>query len=163
MLPDEVKPFKFVFTQPDGIEAIQECEYKVSKDHRDTSKGEKSQWTVTPDKEVECFEKNYEECWGSVDAGDKSTDKVFGVLIEGNVAIVLGKTRFDEDVHIARFKVYGQPEGVLTRQWHGYPSCYWRNDQDIPTDDFLRKFVRQNIISEANLKKIIRGQRCKSF
>ena len=162
MVPDEVKDCRFTFRQPDGSDAIQECEYKVSKDHRDNKAG-KSHWTVSPDKELECFEKNYEEHWGSISCGEKSTDKAFGALIENGTAIILGKNRFDEDVRIARFKVYDQTEGQLKRQWHGYPSCYWRLDQDIPEDDFLRKFVRQNIISEANLKKIIRGQRCKSL
>lgn len=155
---DEVKNCIFEFTHQEGDTIIHECEYKVSMDHRN-GKEDKSFWTVSPDKEVKCFEINFEEYWCSITNDDK-TNKAFGVLIENDVAIVLGTNRFDEEVKMARFKVYPSAS-AQKRQWHGYPSCYWRNDQDIPSDDFLRKFVRQNVISESNLKKIVKGQRCK--
>ena len=156
---DEVKNCIFKFTHMDGETVTHECEYKVSSDHRN-GKDNKSFWIVSPDKELECFEKNYEEYWSSITSEEKGKDKAFGALVENDLAIVLGINRFSEEVRIARFKVYTSAS-AQKRQWHGYPSCYWRNDQDIPDDIFLRKFVEMKVISDSNLKKIIRGQRCK--
>lgn len=161
MTVDEVKTCKFVFVQSDGSIIQHECEYKVSMDHRN-GKRKKSQWCVSPNKEVECFETNYEEFWCDVTHDVDSIVKAFGCLKENGEAIVLGKNRFDEEVRIARFIVYPSAD-LLKRQWHGYPSCYWRNDQDVPNSHYLNKWADMNIISESDKKKILRGKKCRKL
>ena len=161
--PGDTKPYALTVTKPDGVSEVHDGVYYVNGQHRKHMK-KKSYWTVTPNEEVECFEANYEWYWrGGADAKDMPK-KYFGILTDAdNDIMLLGTNRYKEKVRIARFIPYNHEADGLNRFWHGYPACYWRNDQDVPSSHFLRGLASRGLISGSDVDKIIHGQTCRKL
>lgn len=161
--PGDSKPYALTVTKPDGAVEAHEGVYTVNAQHRKRMK-KKSFWTVSPNAEVDCFETNYDWYWRGGDESKEMPKKYFGILVDiDNNFMPLGTNRQEEKVRIARFIPYNHEADGLNRQWHGYPACYWRNDQDVPSSDFLRGLVRRGLISGSDVDKIIHGQICRKL
>ncbi len=46
-------------------------------------------------------------------------------------------------------------------KWHGYPANHVKNNQDIPPEEILLKWVNAQYIRMALVRKLIGGKKCK--
>lgn len=122
--------------------------YWVHPHHRD-NRPDKSQWTIIPDEEFECFVKAIIK------------DKTFGLYLKDEKPHVLGKRKLkaiqegkkDAELYIARFV-----HDVAHKVWHGYPADGELGDQDIPSSYYLKKWKAKGYFTSAQLSKIHKGK-----
>lgn len=122
--------------------------YWVHPHHRD-NRPDKSQWTIIPDEEFECFVKAI------------ITDKTFGLYLKDGKPYVLGKRKLkaiqegkdDADLYIARFV-----HDDACKVWHGYPADSELGDQDIPSSYYLKQWKAHGYFTPAQLRKIQKGK-----
>lgn len=122
--------------------------YWVHPHHRD-NRPDKSQWTIIPDEEFECFVKAIIK------------DKTFGLYLKDEKPLVLGKRKLkaiqegkkDAELYIARFV-----HDVAHKVWHGYPADGELGDQDIPSSYYLKQWKAKGYFTSAQLSKIHKGK-----
>lgn len=122
--------------------------YWVHPHHRD-NRPDKSQWTIIPDEEFECFVKAIIK------------DKTFGLYLKDEKPHVLGKRKQkaiqegkkDAELYIARFV-----HDVAHKVWHGYPADGELGDQDIPSSYYLKQWKAKGYFTSAQLSKIHKGK-----
>ena len=122
--------------------------YWVHPHHRDNSP-DKSQWTIIPDEEFECFVKAIIK------------DKTFGLYLKDEKPHVLGKRKLkaiqegkkDAELDIARCV-----HDVAHKVWHGYPADGELGDQDIPSSYYLKQWKAKGYFTSAQLSKIHKGK-----
>ncbi len=122
--------------------------YWVHPHHRD-NRPDKSQWTIIPDEEFECFVKAIIK------------DKTFGLYLKDEKPHVLGKRKLkairegkdDADLYIARFV-----HDNACKVWHGYPADSELGDQDIPSSYYLKQWKAHGYFTPAQLRKIQKGK-----
>ena len=143
-------------TQNIEIEMVDEKEntqtakvtYWVHPHHRD-NRPNKSQWTIIPDKEFECFVKT------------PHLDKSFGLYIKDDNPHVLGKRKQkailegkkDAELYIARFV-----HNAACNVWHGYPADGELGDQDIPSSYYLKQWKAKGYFTPAQISRIHQGK-----
>lgn len=122
--------------------------YWVHPHHRD-NRPDKSQWTIIPDEEFECFVKAI------------ITDKTFGLYLKDGKPQVLGKRKLkaiqegkgEAVLYIARFV-----HDAACKVWHGYPADWELGDQDIPSSYYLKQWKAQGYFTPAQLRRIQKGK-----
>ena len=134
----------FIQKDPDII-------YSIHSHHRNGNKN-KSQWEITDEEEVSCFSNSFEKDWGSVEAN------FWGLYISDNKIYYLGRSSNKTQLFIAKF-VVGSVGNI--QEWHGYPADPQQNNQDIPEDFILDKWIEEELINLAKKRKILKGQPCR--
>ncbi|WP_308131381.1 hypothetical protein [uncultured Flavobacterium sp.] len=123
------------------------AKYYVSSAHRRIQR-HKSRWTVTIDKEVECFIDSQTKSWIDATAS-------WGIIQEGNNLLVLGLNSQNEELKIAKF-IAKNNDGV----WHGYPADFNRKIQDRPAMSILQSWRTHGHIEKHHITKIRQGKEC---
>lgn len=134
----------------DNKENVQKTKvtYWVHPHHRD-KRPNKSQWTIIPDEEFECFVKA------------THLDKSFGLYLKGGNPHILGKRKRkaiqegkdDAELYIARFV-----HDAANKLWHGYPADGELGDQDIPSSYYLKQWKAKGYFTPAQLSRIHQGK-----
>lgn len=122
--------------------------YWVHPHHRD-KRPDKSQWSIIPDEEFECF------------VGATHLDKSFGLYLKDGNPHALGKRKNkaiqegkkDAKLYIARFV-----HDAAHKVWHGYPADGELGDQDIPSSYYLKQWKAKGYFKPAQLSRIQRGK-----
>lgn len=114
--------------------------------HRNNTTG-KSQWRISNDAELQSFKTALDQTWLLSDVG-------WGLHLENNKPANLGVAQDHKTlVFIAKF--------VNDRKiWHGYPADHQSNNQDIPADQILRKWLEAKVLPLAKIRKLGKGQPC---
>lgn len=124
-----------------------EASYKHKSDHRDGTPG-KSQWTISEAAERQSFLDTMINNWIEQGWG-------WGIHTPGGVVAILGVDRdHSTEVFISRFD-YNSGE------WHGYPVNY-KNVQQRPPGAVLRDWVAKTFLAKAQMRKIVKGQPCRT-
>ena len=133
-------------------EICQGVYYIHKMDHRDNTY-EKSQWTINPGSERDCFRLAHDSQWCITPHG-------WGLYFVNGKASNLGKTSAQvterRDIFIAKFV-----DGNRNSKWHGYPADHVKNRQDIPPVFVLRNWADSQFINWKTVRKITGGQKCK--
>ena len=137
---------KIQFDTPLFLEKRTE-KYIVTTYHRNRNP-HKSQWSIKPQSEIACFCLACDKNW-------KTTHKGWGLLLQGNVPVILGITKTKLQSKIAFF-IDGNGNNI----WHGYPSNYSLNIKERPKDTVLKKWYRDKLISKSERKRILKGEKC---
>lgn len=121
---------------------------------------DKSQWTITEDEEISCFNLMYQSGWKDEDGkygwGLKYTSPIatqFAILEK------IGLTQQREITKIARFE-HSDTFADGHVEWHGYPIDYQRRRSDIPVSKVLQLWVNARLITKSQMSKIQRMQKC---
>lgn len=132
--------------KPDGNNQVQviEC-YQIHPQHRDKTPN-KSQWTISRAEELSVFANAV--CENVIDNGQY----MWGIYIPGAEPEVLGVTKYGDKTKLAIFD-----NGKHNGYWHGYPADYIRS-QELPTDDVFDLWRDKNMLTKADINKIIKGQ-----
>jgi hypothetical protein len=122
--------------------------YSVHPSHRNRAIG-KSQWTVSETTEKNVFARMLDNEWiqGNVGWGvhvNRERLQYVGVSADGQRKLVLAKF----------------VDGNANNEWHGYPADHQRSNSDIPASEILKKWLSENIMSAAKIRKISKGQPC---
>ncbi len=118
--------------------------------HHRNNNPNKSQWTINTNQEASCFKSSYTNNW-------YVNSNAWGLhyLGEGISYLGVGEDR-NKKLFLAKFKK--EPNKNF---WHGYPADYQRNNQDLPDNDILNIWKSNNILTKAQISKIIQGKPCK--
>lgn len=119
--------------------------YRPNPKHRNQTPG-KSQWTISPEEEVQTFRYACQDNWILEIYG-------WGLHLTDGAIAYLGVGRERQAVFIAKF------DGCTDNEWHGYP-CDYRQDNQCPPGAILRRWLSADLISRAMMRKISKGQRC---
>jgi hypothetical protein len=123
--------------------------YLVNPEHRNNNSC-KSQWIITQTEEIECFRMAYNEGW-------TNQKEAWGLHYSLNAITYLGIAENRTiNLFVAKFK-----NDVHHNNWHGYPADYQRKPQDIPDKEILTRWMINNVLSKAKIRKIMAGQPCK--
>jgi hypothetical protein len=111
--------------------------------------GQKSQWTITVQEEVEAYK-------SAVIGGWRCDHYFWGLHLVESKPQFLGTSPSPEGVylHIAKF-VEGTPDS-----WHGYPVAPWLSPYDKPGMEVLKAWEVSGFISKSTRSRIHRGKRC---
>ena len=121
--------------------------YRANPVHRDGTWG-KSQWQISHDDEIECFDGARARRWFVGEVG-------WGLHLPGGRPDYVGVAQDHETkVFVAKFT---EDQDV----WHGYPADHRRNHQDIPTEYVLGDWMRARLLTPAKIRKLVRGQPCR--
>lgn len=137
---------KILLDQPIPVGA--NAHYIVVKHHRYRTSPHKTRWTITPLKELQCFELAYSSGW-------MDTFACWGVHVVGGVADRLGINSRNEKLLFAKFVDSGQ-----NCVWHGYPADYRRKTNDTPSYEILGEWRRRGLIDKRQIRIIKQGQVC---
>jgi hypothetical protein len=122
--------------------------YQHHPHHRNGIHG-KSQWRIPELDERNAFDQARNRNWLTDACG-------WGLHTPNGIVSYLG---VDQDhgrqLFVAKFIVSDAPA-----VWHGYPADHQRNPQDIPDNDVLRDWMRSRILTDAKVRKLMRGQPC---
>lgn len=154
--------YSLTVTNPESEVEVHTGVYTIATQHRE-NRDSKSYWKITPDEEKRCFEVNYEWFWRGEEGSEEYPLQFMGILVENGELKLLGFNIDEDEVRVARFLYDTEGDSKLRTVWHGFPCCYWLNDQDIPHSHYLNKWAAMNIITESDKKKIIRGRRCRKL
>lgn len=123
--------------------------YSPNPEHRNNNPC-KSQWIITEKEEIECFRVAYDKGW-------TNERDAWGLHYSQNTIAYLGIAENRTiNLFIAKFK-----NDVPHNNWHGYPADYQRKPQDIPDKEILSKWITNNVLAKAKIRKIMAGQPCK--
>lgn len=128
---------------------VQNTNYLIHPHHRNRNP-EKSQWTVTHQEELQSFTRALAAEW-TVDSFGWGVHVVNGVA--SYLGIAVDKTT---SLIIAKFI----KDGVMN-QWHGYPANHVENQQDIPPESVVNKWLNEGVLPTAKISKISKGKKCK--
>lgn len=139
--------------------------YWVNPHHRD-KRPDKSQWTIIPDEELKCFTSSWQSRWykRSVIDGEvmaSHLDESFGLYLIDNVPHTLGirkRKAIQEGKDKAELLIARFIPDEAHKKWHGYPADGELNDQDIPSDFYLKEWKKSNYFKPAQISKIKRGR-----
>jgi len=121
--------------------------YKMNPVRRDGTSG-KSQWRVSRQDEIRCFDGARASNWLVGPVG-------WGLHLSAGVPDYLGVARDHQSrVFVAKFT--GEQN-----VWHGYPADHRRNHRDIPTESVLADWMREGLLARATVRKLTRGQPCR--
>ena len=122
--------------------------YRSNPPHRNRAP-EKSQWTITRDQEIAAFELAWRRSWLLSCAG-------WGFHYEENRLEYLGVAQDHATrLFVAKFVCDSEPE-----LWHGYPADH-RKQQDVPDEAILNRWLREDVLPAAKIRKLAKGQPCK--
>ena len=122
--------------------------YIPNPDHRNQTP-RKSQWTISIDEEIRCFNVAQVRGWHVNNVG-------WGLYMPNAHPDWLGVAQdHHTKVFIAKFV-----SSQHTDTWHGYPADYRRNAHDIPHERVLNSWLQDGIFTPAKIRKITKGQRC---
>jgi hypothetical protein len=125
----------------------QGVDYTPNPLHRNWTSG-KSQWTVQVAEEVAIFTNVHTSSWIEAGVG-------WGVYYNNGAIDYLGIAQDHiTQVFLAKF-VSDQ------NTWHGYPADHQRNRKDIPPPSITKRWLQNNILPRAKVRKILRGESCK--
>lgn len=108
---------------------------------------EKSQWSISPNQEIVCFNLAHSKGWTEADKG-------WGLHYSNDVLDYLGLAQ-DHRTRVFIAKFVGNQGN-----WHGYPADHQKNQQDIPTERIRRIWMNDNVLKPAKIRKITKGQPC---
>lgn len=122
--------------------------YKINPLHRNGSTN-KSQWTISENSEIQCFELARVSEWLLPRKGwglyiVESKPEWLGVAQDHVTQVFIAKFVHDEN----------------SSEWHGYPADYRNNQQDIPEEKILKKWLLEERLLPAKIRKIAKGQPC---
>jgi hypothetical protein len=122
--------------------------YQNHPDHRNNSAG-KSQWTISEGDELSVFDLARTNSWLLAKCG-------WGLFMPNGTVSYLGlDQRHERPLFVAKFVAANQ--SIL---WHGYPADHERHIQDRPSTEILRNWMDSELLPEAKIRKIGRGQPC---
>jgi hypothetical protein len=131
-----------------SVEIVPGVIYTIHPDHRNNT-ARKSQWRVTEDQEIACFNLSWRNEWIGADVG-------WGLHIVDNRAEYLGVGQDHlTPVFMAKFK-----NDNVQPDWHGYPVDHTRNC-DRPLEPILRRWMDLQFIAPEKMSKILRGKPCR--
>jgi len=123
-------------------------------DHRNNSP-DKSQWSITPDEETNCFT-------GAITAKCTKSSCCWGLHFDNTKKVmyvgVTAKSNPEErELFIAKFV-----DSNENSKWHGYPAdpCN-QKQQDIPPEFILNDWLAKKYLRPQIVRKIGKGQKCK--
>jgi hypothetical protein len=122
--------------------------YYISSAHRNLVTADKSKWTISVNKEVECFIEGQTSEW-------IEDNFSWGLKFNGNALEEIGVNTQNQVLKIAKFI-----DSSNNNIWHGYPADYIRKQQDRPSIAILSKWRERNIISKHHIVKIRQGKSC---
>jgi hypothetical protein len=134
---------------PSEHEVKNSVKYIHKMDHRDGT-GNKSQWSISQQQERNCFLRMHDSAWFLVNKG-------WGLHLVKKKPEYLGyRANSVQLLFIAKF-VDGNNNSI----WHGYPADHIRfPDRDIPIEYILLDWRNLGYLSNAKMRKIMKGQRC---
>jgi hypothetical protein len=124
--------------------------YLPNPKHRDKSPN-KSQWTITVADELVCFREADQRAWLLVDEG-------WGLHLTAGLPAYLGVAAVDQTrkLFIAKFVVSHVPP-----VWHGYPADPQSNEQDIPGEVILGRWLDSGLLPASKIRKVGKKQACR--
>jgi hypothetical protein len=127
--------------------------YIINPHHRNSNTN-KSQWTISVGDEIGCFNHAKHQNWLTANKG-------WGLHIVNSAPNWLGVAQ-DQTTQLFVAKFVGNPSNSAASgtEWHGYPANYRVNNQDIPDEDILQKWLNTNILPAAKIRKLAKGQPC---
>lgn len=131
------------------VELLPGLSYLHHPHHRDGTPL-KSQWIIGHPEERICFINSYNRNWLLDNIG-------WGLHFIDESVDYLGVSHDRQrQLFIAIFM-----ENQNQSFWHGYPADYQVNIQDIPSEEVLSKWLEDEILSPAKIRKIVRGKACR--
>ncbi len=125
-------------------------QYVINRHHRNGNVS-KSQWTISEAEETGCFNHAKDQGWIF-----PQMERGWGLHIADTRPSWLGIAQ-DRATRLFIAKFVGN---VSLGEWHGYPADYRRNNQDIPDEDVLRRWLSVDALSASKIRKIAKGQPC---
>jgi hypothetical protein len=122
--------------------------YLFKSDHRNGGNGKKSQWTITPPEELNCFETAHAAQWLEGSEG-------WGLHLNGTTPLVIGTAVGGAVLKLAKFVDNAQPQS-----WHGYPADYRTKAQDRPSTRILLLWVAASHIQKHEAIRIRTQKKC---
>lgn len=126
-------------------------------DHRNRAP-QKSQWTISEQQERDCFGNILGLIYMD---GFGSPNGCWGLHIVAGRLAYLGESASDSSEPFRALFIAKFVDSNENDRWHGYPADHVSNTQDIPTSDWLMYWFEAGYISQSQLRKISRGQKCK--
>lgn len=122
--------------------------YSANPVHRNGTLG-KSQWTIpVPDEDL-CFTRAVARGWilknvgwGLHDSGTEGQIDYLGVARDHRTLVFIAKFIGNSGA------------------WHGFPADHQQSRLDIPDSEILKKWMVSKSLSNAKIRKIVRGQSC---
>ena len=134
--------YKLDYQNKIKIDADREVIYTISKKHRGRNK-KKSYWSIPMPKEVSLFRDALR-----LGFEDKDNYTAWNLYIKDGEVCMVGYSVDRKELKIGKFVDSNKNE-----KWHGYPSNYMKNNQDIPPASVLLSWLKAGYITTATMKK----------
>lgn len=131
------------------IKIFKNYTYIFSNQHRIRQNNNKSIWQVNQNEEFDSFTLMCNENWIIDNVKGWSVHRV------NSRNEVLGINTRNEEVKIAKFL-----DSANNFQWHGYPIDYRFSVNDKPNAKILKQWVKDEIITKTQMRRILQGQGC---
>lgn len=127
--------------------------------HRDNNPN-KSQWLLSEQDERTCFE----DAFGIQirELGLVEVDVCFGLWLVNDDLIRLGTSAQNSNTPNRELFIAKFVDGNQNSRWHGYPADHRLKKGDTPTE-ILPVWVRLELITASEMRKISQQKRCKRF